>query len=326
MTKIVMRTTLKNIAGIALGFILISPAANAEQLSFTRKQESSTINFYYQWQDQYRKQHELQVSFDKPTFLSAFRTFKLYKPDVAAKHTLMAMRKEAAQVDPKQATIRVRKRNDEISVQVRSQDKNQIDKWLARFKTLQQQSFEQYLNDNYYIEFTNTLRQQGVKPNHVKFARDSVALLQPLVKAFQQLIEQNKLNQRSGIELVASWVQSIPYDTLENRLTSNGAGFAPPNRLMLDNKGDCDSKTVLAAALLHGLYPDMPMTYIFLPNHALMAVSIPHKRKEQFITYQGNDYFYLEPVGPAPTKLHELSPLSQRAIGNQQQQFETITF
>src|SRR5690606_22370246 len=242
---------------------------SAKQLSFSREEQDNQIQFHYIWQDRDEQTHKLDVSFNKDTFFDAFRTFKLYRPEIANRYSLMAMRKQASQIDARDADIKVKQSGESINVSIRSRHPDSIAKWQQQFRQIQRDSFNQYLADNYYIEFENALRQTGVKPDHVKFAQQSQALLAPLVEAFTKL-STDKTDKRNTIELVLSWVQSIPYDLLEDRLNSNGSGFSPPNKLIADNKGDCDSKAVLTAALLHGLYPDMPIVFIFLPEHALL--------------------------------------------------------
>lgn len=298
---------------------------HAKQLAFSRLEKDNTIEFHYVWQDRAEKQHQLDVSFDKTQFFDAFRTFKLYRPEIANRYSVMAMRKQASQIDAREADIKVKQNANKISVSIRSRHPKSIPKWQKQFQQLQRSSFTQYLADNYYIEFENAMGETGIKPDHVKFARQSQDLLAPLIASFRQLSE-NSPDRRKTIELVLSWVQSIPYDLLEDRLNSNGSGFSPPNKLLADNKGDCDSKAVLTAALLHGLYPDMPMVFIFLPEHALLGVSLKHKKEESVFMHDQIAYFYLEPTGPALFELGQISDQSKRDIGNNQQQFEPIKF
>ncbi|WP_416307961.1 hypothetical protein [Neptunicella sp. SCSIO 80796] len=298
---------------------------SAKQLSFFREEQDSQIQFHYVWQDREQQTHQLDVKFDKGVFFDAFRTFKLYRPEVANRYSMMAMRKQASQIDARDANIKVSQSGDNISLSIRSRHPDNIPKWQQQFQQIQRDSFNQYLADNYYIEFENALRQTGVKPDHVKFAQQSQELLKPLVESFNKL-SGDKPDKRKTIELVLSWVQSIPYDLLEDRLNSNGSGYSPPNKLIADNKGDCDSKAVLTAALLHGLFPDMPIVYIFLPEHALLGISIKHTKEESVFMYDGKDYFYLEPTGPALFEIGEISAESQRAIGNNQHQFEPVIF
>ena len=51
------------------------------------------------------------------------------------------------------------------------------------------------------------------------------------------------LSQRQAINRLLIWVQSIPYDTLHDR--ANDLGFLAPINVLMQNRGDCDSKSVL---------------------------------------------------------------------------------
>jgi hypothetical protein len=121
-------------------------------------------------------------------------------------------------------------------------------------------------------------------------------------------------------------VQSIPYSTLESRITSAGAGFNPPLKLLWENQGDCDSKVTLTAALLRSLMPRINIALIFIDNHALMGVNIAAEigSEEMTIEHNGITYLLAEPTGPALLALGTISEDSQQAILQGQYTIETM--
>ena len=124
-------------------------------------------------------------------------------------------------------------------------------------------------------------------------------------------------NVRKVTDFVLSFVQSIPYSTLESRLTSSGAGFNPPAKLLWENQGDCDSKMTLTATILRALMPRIDMAMIYIDQHAFIGIAIPAEANEISIEYQGVNYLLAEPTGPALYKLGTLAPESELAINQE---------
>ena len=134
-------------------------------------------------------------------------------------------------------------------------------------------AFQQYLYKNYYEQYKTKLNEKAIKPDHLRYITESTRALIPLSQAIYEKLNASS-DARKYINLLLAWLQSIPYSTLTDRVSTNGAGFLPPISLLNQNKGDCDSKTVLAAAIIRAFLPRVPMRIIFLRNHALLAVSL----------------------------------------------------
>lgn len=111
-----------------------------------------------------------------------------------------------------------------------------------------------------------------------------------------------------------SFVQNIPYSTLESRLTSSGAGFNPPAKLLWENQGDCDSKMALTATILRSLMPRIDMAMIYIDEHAFIGIAVPAEAGEVNIEHQEVSYLLADPTGPALYKLGSLAPESELAI------------
>ncbi|MDN4504106.1 hypothetical protein QX776_16965 [Alteromonadaceae bacterium BrNp21-10] len=308
--------------GLAL---LFSFCSSAGQLLFDRHDLGGDVQFDYMWLGHTNEQHQLSVKINKRMLYDTFRTFKLYQPAVANQYMKMAMRQRASEADPREANIEISQISDQLSISIRSRQQLHIDKWRQILEDAKQQSYQQYLAENFYVEFTNNLGVTGIKPDHVKFARMSDEFLTPLVAEFKSILGE-QASVRDTVSLILSWVQSIPYDTLEQRITSNGSGYAPPSRLIDDNKGDCDSKTVLMAALLKAFYPYVDMVYIFLPEHALMGISIPNMRQDKVFEFDDLEFIYIEPTGPALIELGQADERSLQAVANGEVTYEKVIF
>jgi hypothetical protein len=109
-------------------------------------------------------------------------------------------------------------------------------------------------------------------------------------------------------------VQSIPYNKLQSRLTSSGAGFNPPLKLLWENQGDCDSKMTLTAALLRALMPRIKMMLIYIKEHAFIGINIPAKPGEMTIRHDNITYLLADPTGPALLPVGIVGAESELAI------------
>lgn len=293
--------------------IISSPQLAARQLAFSKTAMGAETKFDYHWQDSKALQHNLSFAITGKDLSLHGRKQKNYQAHIAQRHVLVDMYKRAQQVDPKEARIHIQQIGSEIRVKVTSDSANFSQKWQHAMLQHQQQAFDQYLSKNYYTRFFSHLGEEGIKPDHIRYASESQTALLPVAQAIYSKLNPNS-DSREYINLLLSWIQSIPYNSLENRLESNGAGYAPPIDVLNDNQGDCDSKTTLAAALIRALIPNMPLAIIYLPDHALLAASIPHRQTDPVKHIDGTAYLLMEPTGPTLMPLGEIADKSARHI------------
>ncbi len=177
---------------------------------------------------------------------------------------------------------------------------------------LENEVMQQYFEDNYYQTYTNHEQVSGIKVDHVSIANDSVLDLKPLKPLILDHVSIKNI--RKVTNYVLGFVQSIPYNTLESRLTSSGAGFNPPLQVLWENQGDCDSKMTLTAALLRALMPRIDMALIYIDGHAFIGINIKGEPGEVTITHNNVKYLLAEPTGPAMLPLGTIAPESELAI------------
>jgi hypothetical protein len=146
-------------------------------------------------------------------------------------------------------------------------------------------------------------------PDYRRIARIEAAELDTVVPALRGWLR--GLDLRAGLERLLLFTQSIPYDPLRDRADS--AGFLPPLQLLAENRGDCDSKSVLFAALAHRLYPDLDIGMALIPGHAFLVLGLSAEPGDDRLDWSGRAWVVAEPVGPANTRLGELSDQSAGA-------------
>ncbi|RYG57771.1 MAG: hypothetical protein EON60_14150 [Alphaproteobacteria bacterium] len=144
-----------------------------------------------------------------------------------------------------------------------------------------------------------------IRPDHAAIAKRYTGAMQPVAQAILQQVPGASQNPRAFINAALNWLQTIPYDTLDNRTTSNGAGFQTPYGLILGNMGDCDSKATALAALIRAAYPSLPLTIIYVPDHAFLGVGLPQTDADYALSTQHGIFVLADATGP------RLSPLGQ---------------
>jgi hypothetical protein len=293
----------------------------SQQLSFNKSKKNKEMYFNYTWSDHQEKTSD--ISFSLPFHQLNKQNHKKFIPNLAQKYVYIEMHKAAKKIDPKEARVNIQRRGQDIHIQVTSRSNELLDKWQRSMNQGQQKALDQYLQDNYYNHFRSYLGQKAIKPDHLRYVSENTAALLPVAQAMFEKLPTNSKT-RAYIHLVLSWVQSIPYNELKNRLTSNGAGYLPPLSVIANNQGDCDSKTVLMASLVRSLFPDVKMTMVFLPNHALLGIALPFRKNGQTLNIDGMDYLLMEPTGPSKIPLGEISNRSAQYIAGNMYSLEEV--
>lgn len=295
--------------------------AHSQQIVFNKNQQNSEIQFNYVWQN--HQQQDTKLSFSLPLRQVNQQNHKKFVPDLAQQYVYIELHKAARKIDPREARVQIQNRGQDILIQVNSRSDKLLNKWQQLMAQSQTKAFDQYLEENYYSHFISYMGQKAVKPDHLRYITENNTALLPIAQAVYDKLPTNS-ETRAYVNLVLSWVQSIPYNELENRLTSNGAGYLPPLSVVANNQGDCDSKTVLMASLIRSLLPDVSMAMVFLPGHALLGVVLPFRTNEQTINIDGLDYLLMEPTGPAKIPLGEIANSSARAIASNMYSLEVV--
>lgn len=298
-------------------------SVHAEQTFFDINESATTVDMKYQWRDYFGTQRTLEFSLDKKNISEQYSTNRIYRPEIAQRFVFIELQRAAQKINPKEARVKFMRRGSDVSFQVSSSSNELVSKWMNELSITKEAAFDRYLADNYYSRYESPYGQKGVKPDHKRFVSESVTALLPAAQALYEQLDEDSTS-RAYVNVILSWVQSIPYNTLENRMTSNGSGYLPPSEVILTNKGDCDSKTALTAALLRSLLPNLHMAIIYLPEHALLGANLPYVEGEEKIVEGGIDYLLLDPTGPRLMKVGEISDKNARYIKGKMYRMEKL--
>jgi len=291
---------------------LLPLVSQAQQLAFTRVLKDDNYHFNYQWLDHNDEQKTIHFTLTQEALFERFRDLKSYQAAFAEKTIVRNIKKKIRQQPIAGVQIFYRQKNGKYILEVKGRDDRKVAQAYQQLTQLERDVTNEYFTDNYYQRFITHDQTSGIKVNHVDIANDSVIDLKSLKPIILEKVSIKNIRKVSNF--VLSFVQSIPYSKLESRLTSSGAGFNPPAKVLWENQGDCDSKMTLTASILRALMPRIEMALIYIDEHAFIGIAIPAQGNEVSINYQGIDYLLAEPTGPALLPLGRLAPESEMAI------------
>ncbi|MGM0525059.1 MAG: hypothetical protein ACQEQ8_02585 [Pseudomonadota bacterium] len=318
MNKRRLTKTLSSIVGVCILAFSYSPFA--QQSSFNKTKQDGQLSFDYQWQDTNGQQQQLKFSVDSAEFLSSlerFRNYNLERANRELAHQLNRYIKQQqwrgveVQLSPRQKNIRIRLKNARNQQQQRDFERQE-----KRLRDYYQQQWQHYLDANNYQYIKLPPGETGIIPDAASIAKQQQSLFKSLIAQVGETLRDN--SRQSYTNFVGQFIQSIPYNELEDDINSRGDGFTPPNQLIYYNRGDCDSKSALMAAILRPIIPQAKMAIVYLPGHALFAVGMNASDADKTITVDGSTLVLMEVAGPALMPAGEIADSSAFYIDNGQ--------
>lgn len=297
----------------------------AQQLLFDKTLVSDKYQFDYRWVDDKDNNRSFSFSLNAKNVNNDYRHFKALRPSLLHMFQVRKLKQAASQIDPKKGNVTILPRVNRVEFQIRSTDQTWIDQQSKSLQNIYETSLLDYLHQEYYTEFSGfhqVANTKIYKPDHIRFAKESRTALSPIIEAIRA--KHPRANARGVAVFLLSWLQSIPYDTMESRAVSNGAGFVPPVRLISNNKGDCDSKVTLMASIMKAMFPRLRIAIIYVPGHALIGMNVSHLEEDEKLEIDGLDYTLAEPVGPALMPFAQISDQSSKYIASGNYQIELL--
>ncbi|MGB3726339.1 MAG: hypothetical protein WA981_11275 [Glaciecola sp.] len=308
--------TRSTICLVVLVCLTYTGLVSAKQTQFMVKGSGNQTVFSYEWQQQ-DKNYRLNFSILSTELYAMPGSPAAYRSALLHEYVYKRVMQAAQKIDPTFANINVNKKHDGLSFQVKSRNQNSAQATLRELEQAHEQAQNDYYSEHLFVTYKENSGQRTIRHDHAKYTALSHGALAPVVDAIKA-IQQNPNNPREFVSIALSWIQNIPYNTLENRLSSNGAGFASPRDLIMQNKGDCDSKSTLLAAVLKAYNPNIDIQMVYLPEHALLAIGMRKLPKEMTISQKGLNYVLVEPTGPAQFAIGEVADSTKLALRNRQ--------
>jgi hypothetical protein len=306
---------------------LLSTQAFSQQLLFNKTRVGSSTKFDYKWEDAKSNLHEFNFQLTTKNISSDFRHFKALTPSRLQNYSIKKLKQAVAKLDPRKGSVKIKPTYNGVGFEFKSTSNQWMNEQSTKLKNVYDASLDEYLYDEYYIEFqpigykSNTSN-KTYKPDHVRFATESSPSLSSIIDKLKEKFP--NASPRVVAEFLLSWIQTIPYNTLESRTQSNGAGFSPPLKVIAENKGDCDSKVTLMASILKAMFPRLKLAIIYVPEHALIGLNVSYLSSDYKVKIDELDYTLAEPTGPRLIKFADISERSKRFIESGMYQIENF--
>lgn len=210
----------------------------------------------------------------------------------------------------------------ELSLKSRNQDKAQAA--IAWVKSRRAELEQGWLRQYYFQYFTPPDGSRAIKQDHVRIALESRNELAPLADLLKQGGATEFEAYQNTTARVLDFVQNIPYLLLDEPSGRGGRGLLTPRQVLEQNRGDCDSKVTLMAALLAQLFPELPQIMVFVPGHALLGVALPVQSSQESLMWEGQRYLLMEPTGPAELPPGQLAASSKTLVDSGQLSIQAV--
>ena len=285
---------------LALLLVRLAAAAGSQTL-FDVDRGDATTTFDVAWEDAERQPHA--VTFALPT--------AKVDADVEARTTLPRLELYRAMADavtrwakglPSHTTVTARANAAGFSVSVRGPKKS-AQQALEDANRIAHEAEQRWIAE----QDATTLANGSLAYDHAVLAAKYAREVRPIADALRK----GTTNARDYVERALGFVQSIPYEKRPSRDVDSG--YRRPLGVVGRNQGDCDSKSVLFLALVRAAYSEIPLAFIYVPNHALVGLGLPPLDDDRSFAFDGGRYVYAEPVGPGLRPLGETRPEDRRA-------------
>jgi hypothetical protein len=238
-----------------------------------------------------------------------------YRPARMQEDVLQSLLQQAATEFPE---VQIALSRPDMKLHLKSRNQDKAREALA-WATRQRSKLEsEWLKQHYFQPFTPPDGVPAIKQDHVRIALESRAELAPLAEQLKQAGTTETEARQKTVAHMLGFIQAIPYQLLDSQSGRSGKGFLSPRQVLEQNRGDCDSKVTLMAAMLAQLFPELRQAMVFVPGHALLGVALPAKPGEATLSWEGETYLLMEPTGPGQFAMGRIASTSQTLIDSKQ--------
>ena len=293
---------------IALGIVLCgvtnvsAQGINRAQLHFSMEEGNNENTYHFQWIDNTFEPKKVSFKLDAGLVRDSIDEFKPIDENEVMNFRMGAAKAFVAQRQKQGVPIWIEVQGNQYRLRGRGIAQKDFDRESATIKDLVDKAEYAFIENRHYEFYNNDF----YTPAYTKIADDYRDKLEPLSDAL--IGKTIGMEFRERVNLVLSFFQSIPYDTLQNRKNSNGSGFATPIELLHQNRGDCDTKSTAFASIMRTMYYRIPMIMVFIPGHAFVGLETPAKPGDETLDYKGRTYILSEPVGPSIRPFGSIGP------------------
>ena len=305
---------------LLIALIGLSTPLLAGQLNYRKSYSGHNVQFYYEWQDLFGEKHKVHFNLPLKDMEQGNREFEAYDNHKASAYIYKRMKSRADELSQGGMKIDIRQVGNGIKMEAQGAPEAQLYTALNELKQLQLDARNDYVKGKLY-SFVN---ETTVMPDHPRIAARYTRAMRPVAEALAAQVRGK--SQREVINHVLSFLQTMPYNQLLSRVTSNGAGYQTPYGLLYENRGDCDTKSVAFAAIMRNLYPNLRMVMVYVPGHAFIGMNIPAQNDDVALRLGGTNFVLAEPVGPSLVPVGMIAPDSAAYLRGRNYSYQEIPF
>lgn len=296
---------------ILLLFALLASPALASQLNHGQVEGGHMVEFNYVFRDYQAREQSLSLDIDKAALAESPIRMGRHDNKAANRYAINAIEDYLAGLNDPRLTYSIKPQSSGYHVEMKGRNMAQaeLNQIKLHIDRLQKQSWQAYLKDFFLTEHP---KGDAVMLDYGRLS----AYWQPSMQTAARQIRQKLrgADDRYTIDFTLNFLQSIPYDPLGER--QGDTGFLPPPAMLAANRGECESKSVAAAALLKNMYPHLDLIAVIIPDHVLIGLNIPASRHDSVIDYQGRTYVLAEPTGERILPAGEVFDKSHAALNS----------
>lgn len=297
-----------------------SGPASAQQTNAYVQELGRTVQFSYAWKDHDQRPQSLNFSLPLDDLQRGDREFKPFDDTAANAYAFQKVKERAATYRAQGMDISVVKTFSGYRIEGNAPVNVDMNSILADLHGTRDQGLDDYIHAMFYTR----MQGENIMPDHKRIARRYAPALRPMLEAMAQQTPALSIRERS--DWLLGFLQTIPYDQLLDRYTTNGSGFNTPYGLLRRNRGDCDTKAVAMLAALRGLYPNLPLTMVYVPEHAFVGIGIAQGPGDYALRLGGRTFVLADPTGPRLLKVGEVDIRALSALSAGKFSFQEVPF
>lgn len=312
---------MKTFYTVLVAFILAVPQmASAKQQYFKSKYIGNHVHFDYQWTDLDRKIQRLRFNLPTEELNRGAKEFQTLDQKELNSYVFSHVKEYLKKYNVGRKSIRLTPTLNGYDADYRGYTKSELSKIQTEIEFASKDAEVAYLKNHFYTY----VRGNSVMPDHRLIAKRYVRAMKPVATAIRNATRGK--DTRETVNYALHFIQNIPYNQLQNRYTSNGAGFYTPYGLLYNNRGDCDTKSVALAAIIRNLYPNVRMVMVYTPGHAFIGLGFRPSKGDLSLDLGGTKFVLAEPAGPGMAAIGKVSRSSEARLVGGKYSYQEIPY
>ena len=153
--------------------------------------------------------------------------------------------------------------------------------------------YDYYRDEREHLAYIYQFNDDEMPPNYFSFMFSEHD--RPVIRALADEFTSHVATEKERIELVLSFVQSLPY-AYDSTTKGVDEYLRYPIETLVDGCGDCEDKVALLAALLYEM--DVDFIMLIMPEHMALGAHCDGVDVKRGMQFHGKRYYYLETTMP----------------------------